>query len=104
MGRIVSHLSGTRRRVEQESERNVADEESTSTSTTASRRISVGVIGPAVLAVALVVFIVQNTGSAEITWLVFEQEAPLWVVIVVAVVVGAVLTEVAGWFVRRRRK
>lgn len=66
-------------------------------------RISGGLVVAVVIAVVLVVFIFQNTDDAEVTWLVFDRKAPLWLVIVIAAVAGAVLSEVAGWVVRRRR-
>lgn len=57
-----------------------------------------------VLVVVLGVFVVQNTESTEVTWLVFDRAAPLWLVILIAAVAGALLTEVAGWLMRRRRR
>lgn len=49
------------------------------------------------------VFVVQNTRRVPVRWLVFDVRAPLWAVLVVAVVAGAVigLAVAAGW--RRRR-
>ena len=57
-----------------------------------------------VLVVVLGVFVAQNTESTEVTWLVFDRAAPLWLVILIAAVAGALLTEVAGWLMRRRRR
>ena len=61
------------------------------------------VVGVLLIAV-LVVFVAQNTESTEVTWLVFDRAAPLWLVILIAAVAGAVLTEVIGWLMRRRRR
>ena len=58
----------------------------------------------ALLAVGLAAFVVQNTESTPVTWLVFERSAPLWVVIIASAATGAVLTELAGWVMRRRRR
>ena len=64
-----------------------------------------GVLAGALVLVALVVFIVQNTNETKVTWLFFERDGtPLWLVIVIAAVAGAVLSEAAGWLVRRRRR
>lgn len=64
-----------------------------------------GVIGGAVVLVALVVFVVQNTTKTKVTWLFFESnETPVWLVIVIAAVAGAILSELAGWLFRRRKR
>lgn len=79
------------------SEESVADES----------RESIGLvtlISAAVIAVALVAFVVQNRSDTEVTWLFIEATSPLWIVIVVAAVAGAVLSEVLGWLLRRRRR
>ena len=52
----------------------------------------------------LAAFIVQNTDSTPVTWLVFEGSAPLWVVIAASAVAGAVLSELVGWMMRRRKR
>lgn len=56
------------------------------------------------LVAGLAAFIVQNTESTPVTWLVFERSAPLWVVIVASAAAGALLTELVGWAMRRRRR
>lgn len=62
------------------------------------------VVGAAIVAIALVAFIVQNTDDTQLQWLFVERSAPLWVVIVIAAVAGAVLSEALGWVIRRRRR
>ncbi len=57
----------------------------------------------AIVAAGLVAFIVQNTDSTPVTWLIFTGSAPLWVVIVLAAVAGAILSELGGYLIRRRR-
>ena len=61
-------------------------------------------VGAAVVAVVLVAFVVQNNRSTDVQWLFVEQSSPLWLVIVVSAVAGAVLSEVLGWVIRRRRR
>ncbi len=56
------------------------------------------------LVVALIFFVVQNGDDVAFEWLVFDMTGPLWVVIVVASVGGAVLNEVFGLVRRRRRR
>jgi uncharacterized integral membrane protein len=58
----------------------------------------------AVVAIALIAFIGQNRSDAEVTWLFLDGTWPLWIVIVVSAVAGAVLSEVVGWLLRRRRR
>lgn len=62
------------------------------------------VLVAALIAVGLAAFMVQNTDSTPVRWLMFDGSAPLWVVIVASVVAGAVLSEAAGWMLRRRKR
>lgn len=57
----------------------------------------------ALVAAALVAFVVQNTASTPVRWFFIDRSAPLWLIIVVSAVAGAVLSEILGWIVRRRR-
>ena len=73
------------------------------------RRWSVrpGVVAAVVVAAVLITFVVQNGNEVPVTWLFVEVNGPLWAVIIVAAVAGAVLSEIIGWVVgrsRRRRK
>lgn len=58
----------------------------------------------AVVAAGLIAFVVQNTDSTPVSWLVFEGTAPLWIVIVAAAVAGALLSELGGYVLRRRKR
>ena len=62
------------------------------------------VVSAAVLAIGLIAFIVQNRSDTEVTWLFLDGTSPLWIVIVVAAVAGAALSEILGWVLRRRRR
>ncbi|MEQ8840699.1 MAG: LapA family protein [Acidimicrobiales bacterium] len=64
----------------------------------------VTVIGAAAIAIALIAFIGQNRTDTEVSWLFLDGTWPLWLVIVIAAVLGAVLSEVLGWLIRRRRR
>ncbi len=68
------------------------------------RRSRAGLLALVLVVVALVVFVVQNTADVEVTWLVFDASAPLWFVIVVSAVAGALLSEIAAFAVRRSRR
>lgn len=63
-----------------------------------------GLVAAVLLAVALIFFVVQNGDDVAFEWLVFDMTGPLWVVILVAAVAGAVLNEVFGLIRRRRRR
>lgn len=56
------------------------------------------------IALALILFVVLNGADTEVSWLFFDTNGPLWVVILVSAVLGAVLSEVIGWMVRRKRR
>jgi uncharacterized integral membrane protein len=64
----------------------------------------VTVIGAALVAIALIAFIGQNRADTEVSWLFLDGTWPLWLVIVIAAVLGAILSEVLGWLIRRRRR
>ncbi|MDH3704670.1 MAG: hypothetical protein OES57_01300 [Acidimicrobiia bacterium] len=56
------------------------------------------------LAIVLVVFIFQNTASQEIKFLGFESEPPLWVSLLLAAVLGALVGQLGMWLYRRSRR
>lgn len=60
-------------------------------------------VAAALVAVALIAFVVQNTDSTPVSWMFIDRSAPLWLIIVVSAVAGAVLSEILGWIIRRRR-
>ena len=72
----------------------------------AARKWSIrpGVVLALLVTAALIVFVVQNDREVPVTWWFVEVNGPLWAVIIVAAVAGAVLTEVLGWVVGRRRR
>lgn len=61
-------------------------------------------VAAALVGAAFVAFIVQNSTSVSVTWLFFDTTAPLWVVIVIAGVVGVILSEVVSSLLRRSRR
>ena len=54
-------------------------------------------------AVALIVFIAQNTDDAEVNFLGWEWEIPLFLLLLITVALSALCTVIIGWFMRRRR-
>ena len=63
-----------------------------------------GLVTAVLLVVGLIFFVVQNGDDVAFEWLVFDMHGPLWVVILVAAVAGAVVNEVFGFIRRRRRR
>ena len=66
--------------------------------------VSPALIIGGVIAVVLLVFIIQNSNDAEVTWLVTDTTTPLWLVILASAVLGYVVGRLVeiGW--RRRRR
>ncbi len=69
-----------------------------------SGRSIVGLVVAGLVAIGLALFIVQNTDSTPVTWLWIDGSAPLWLVIFVAALAGALLSEALGWLIRRARR
>jgi uncharacterized integral membrane protein len=68
------------------------------------RSFDVGLALGGVLAVAAVLFVVQNSGATDFEWLWFDFSVPLWTVLVGCVGVGVLLTLAALVLLRRRRR
>jgi uncharacterized integral membrane protein len=80
----------------------MADDRNGTESTIRSSAVATLVLA-ALVAAGLGAFIVQNGEDSTVNWLFMEGQWPLWAVIVVSAVAGALLSEVLGWLVRRRR-
>ena len=61
-------------------------------------------VGAVVIGLLLAAFVLQNTDNTPVTWLFFDADAPLWLVIVLSAVAGAVLGQVATAVLRRRKR
>lgn len=66
--------------------------------------LSVGLVIGVLVGAALALFVVQNTERTEVTWLFFEAEQPLWVVLLVTAAASLVVTELIGGARRRRKR
>lgn len=67
-------------------------------------QISAGLIGLTLVAALLIVFIFQNTENFMVKIYFWEVEAPMWLILLGTAVVTLILTEVAGFIRRRRRR
>jgi uncharacterized integral membrane protein len=72
----------------------------------ASNRRVAGLILAGIVVAAAAVFLLQNTEEATVKFLFFSREVPVYIVIVISMVLGALLTLIALWLRRRvqRRK
>jgi uncharacterized integral membrane protein len=68
-----------------------------------SRRITIWLIVAGLIVVAVAIFIGQNGDDVSISFLWFSGEMPLWLLIVLMLIAGAILGQV-GLYLRRRRK
>lgn len=69
---------------------------------TKDSRLNAGLIGIVLAVIALGAFVVQNTEDATFNWLMIEITMPLWLALVIAAVLGAVIANLGGWLLRRR--
>lgn len=69
---------------------------------TTNDRIGIGIIFTAVVVVVLGIFVFQNRDTVEIEFLFLGVNLPLWAVIGVFLILGALLGWVWRWVMRRR--
>lgn len=66
--------------------------------------IGSGLIVTLLVLVVAVIFVVQNTDSASLTFLGFDFTMPLWLLFVISLIMGAILGSVGRWYMARRRR
>ena len=71
---------------------------------TTRRSLSPELIGAAVLAVILLIFVVQNDEDVKVSWVVFSKRASLWTVILVSAVLGYLIGQLVEFALKRRRR
>jgi uncharacterized integral membrane protein len=70
----------------------------------ATKKRSVVLVVAGLIVVAVAVFIAQNSEAIPIQFLTFEGSVRLWLLIVVAMTLGAILAWVGAMVLRRRRR
>ncbi len=58
----------------------------------------------AILVAAIVAFVLQNSDSHAVKWLMFDGSAPTWLVIVISAVAGALVERLVVWTIRHRHR
>jgi uncharacterized integral membrane protein len=67
-------------------------------------RISVALVVWLLLIAVAVIFILQNTRHATITFLFWDGDVAIWIAIVIALILGALIDRLGTWYWRRRRR
>jgi uncharacterized integral membrane protein len=67
------------------------------------KRVSPSLVIGLVALVLAIIFIVQNTDSHPVTFLFWDGDTSTWVVIVIALILGALIDRIATWAWHRRR-
>jgi len=79
------------------------DDETVTSARKVDRDVRTWVIIAGVALLAAVIFVVQNSNEVEMDFLIFGGSQPLWLVIVLSMVLGALFGQAIG-LVRGRRK
>jgi uncharacterized integral membrane protein len=61
-------------------------------------------IGLIIVGVLAVIFVLQNTNSAQVEFLFFDGSAKVWVVILVSIIAGMLLDRLLQLWMRRRKE
>ena len=83
--------------------RNLGDDETVTGAQKRDRDVTPRVIVAVLALLAAAAFVLQNGNRVETTFLFFEGRQPLWLVIVLSILLGALLGQAVG-LLRRRRK
>ncbi|MFN3216423.1 MAG: lipopolysaccharide assembly protein LapA domain-containing protein [Acidimicrobiales bacterium] len=70
--------------------------------TETGRRINARLVASAIAAVAMVLFVVQNTESVQVRFLWFEGGFPLFLLLLITIALTLILALGATWLMRRR--
>jgi uncharacterized integral membrane protein len=67
------------------------------------KRVSPSLVIGLVALVLAIIFIAQNTDSHPVTFLFWDGDTSTWVVIVIAMILGALIDRIGTWAWHRRR-
>jgi uncharacterized integral membrane protein len=63
-----------------------------------------GLVGAALLALAALIFIIQNRLRVPVHFLFISVHAPLWLLLLITSALAIAAAEVGGWSLRRSRR
>lgn len=68
------------------------------------RKINARMVLGALAAVALIVFVAQNTDEARVNFLGWDWNLPLFLLLLITIALSVICTEIVGWYMGRRRR
>ena len=68
------------------------------------RQINARMVLGTLAAVALIVFIAQNTEEAQVNFLGWDWDLPLFLLLLITIALSVICTEIVGWYMGRRRR
>ena len=68
------------------------------------RQINPRMVLGALAAIALIVFIAQNTDDARVNFLGWDWDLPLFLLLLITIALSVVCTEITSWYMGRRRR
>ncbi|WP_420638566.1 lipopolysaccharide assembly protein LapA domain-containing protein [Candidatus Poriferisocius sp.] len=68
------------------------------------RQINARMVLGALAAVALIVFIAQNTGETRVNFLGWDWDLPLFLLLLITVALSVMCTEIVAWYTGRYRR
>ena len=64
--------------------------------------LSAGLVAGVVIAAAVAALIAQNTDGVTVRWLMFDGQQPMWLLLVLTAIAGAVIAKALGFAWHRR--
>ena len=68
------------------------------------RQINARMVLGTLAAVALIVFIAQNTNEIRVNFLGWDWDLPLFLLLLITIALSVVCTEIVGWYMGRRSR
>ena len=68
------------------------------------RQINARMVLGALAAVALIVFIAQNTDDIRVNFLGWDWDLPLFLLLLITIILAVVCTEMVSWYMGRRSR
>lgn len=69
----------------------------------ALRQVNVRMVLGVLAAVALIVFIAQNTHDAQVSFLGWDWDLPVFLLMLITIALTVVCAQIVGWYMARRK-